>query len=73
MRTYAPWNEINHFTQPTFRNPKVAARFTDIARRNCRGCTIVVADILDQRRQRARQEAALPLDAALHQALQAAR
>ena len=47
VRTYAPWNEINHFTQPTYRNPKAAARFTDIARRNCRGCKIVVADILD--------------------------
>jgi hypothetical protein len=47
-RTFAPWNEINHFTQPTSRNPKAAARFTDIARRNCRGCKIVVADILDQ-------------------------
>ena len=48
VKTYAPWNEVNHFTQPTARNPKAAARFTDIARRNCRGCKIVVADILDQ-------------------------
>ena len=48
VKTFAPWNEINHFTQPTARNPKAAARFTDIARRNCRGCKIVVADILDQ-------------------------
>jgi hypothetical protein len=48
VRTFAPWNEINHFTQPTSRSPKAAARFTDIARRNCRGCKIVVADILDQ-------------------------
>ena len=48
VKTYAPWNEVNHFTQPTARNPKAAARFIDIARRNCRGCKIVVADILDQ-------------------------
>ena len=48
VKTFAPWNEINHFTQPTSRKPKAAARFTDIARRNCRGCKIVVADILDQ-------------------------
>ncbi len=47
VRTFSPWNEINHYTQPTFRNPKAAARFTDIARRNCRGCKIVVADLLD--------------------------
>jgi len=47
VRTFAPWNEINHFTQPTSRNPEAAARFTDIARRHCRGCKIVVADVLD--------------------------
>jgi hypothetical protein len=44
----SPWNEANHFTQPTWKSPKAAARFTDIAARNCRGCTIVAADILDQ-------------------------
>jgi hypothetical protein len=48
VKTFAPFNEANHFTQPTSRNPKAAARFTDIAARNCRGCKIVVADILDQ-------------------------
>jgi len=48
VRTIAPFNEINHFTQPTYRNPKAAARFTDIVRRNCRKCKIVVADILDR-------------------------
>ncbi|HYM59208.1 MAG TPA: hypothetical protein VES79_14700 [Solirubrobacteraceae bacterium] len=48
VRTIAPFNEINHFTQPTSRNPKAAARFTDIVRRNCPTCKIVVADILDQ-------------------------
>jgi hypothetical protein len=48
VRTIAPFNEVNHFTQPTWRNPRAAARFTDIAARNCRGCRIVAADILDQ-------------------------
>jgi hypothetical protein len=48
VRTYVPWNEINHFTQPTYRSPKAAAQFTRIARRNCRGCRVVVADILDR-------------------------
>ncbi len=48
VKTISPFNEVNHFTQPTARNPKAAARFTDIARRNCRGCKIVVANILDQ-------------------------
>ena len=48
VTTISPFNEVNHFTQPTSRNPRAAARFTDIARRNCQGCTIVAADILDQ-------------------------
>jgi len=48
VTTIAPFNEVNHFTQPTWRNPRAAARFTDIAARNCRGCRIVAADILDQ-------------------------
>jgi hypothetical protein len=48
VRVYAPWNEWNHFTQPTSRSPQRAARFTDIAAKNCRGCTIVAMDALDQ-------------------------
>ena len=48
VKTISPFNEINHFTQPTYRRPREAARFTDIVRRNCRTCKIVVADILDQ-------------------------
>jgi hypothetical protein len=48
VKTLAPWNEANHFTQPTSRNPKRAAQFTNIAARLCKGCKIVVADILDQ-------------------------
>ena len=48
VKTFSPFNEVNHFTQPTWRNPRAAARFTDIAARNCRGCKIVAADILDQ-------------------------
>jgi hypothetical protein len=51
VHTFAPWNEANHFTQPTSRNPKAAARFTDIATRVCRDlrrkCTIMAADVLD--------------------------
>ena len=43
-----PWNEINHFTQPTSRNPKAAAKFTRIVRKHCFGCKVVVADVLDQ-------------------------
>jgi hypothetical protein len=48
VRNVIAWNEINHFTQPTYRNPKAAARFTMIARKVFTGGTVVAADILDQ-------------------------
>jgi hypothetical protein len=48
VKTISPWNEVNHFTQGTSRDPKAAARFTDKWRELCPGCTIVVADMLDQ-------------------------
>jgi len=51
VHTIAPWNEANHYTQPTGRNPRAAAAFTDIATRVCRSirrtCTILAADVLD--------------------------
>jgi Glycosyl hydrolase catalytic core len=48
VRDVVAWNEINHFTQPTYKNPKAAARFTTIARKLFKGKTVVTADILDQ-------------------------
>jgi hypothetical protein len=48
VKTISPWNEINHFSQGTSRDPKAAARFTDKWRQLCSSCTIVVADVLDQ-------------------------
>jgi hypothetical protein len=48
VRQIAPWNEANHYTQPTSRNPAAAAHFANVARRVCRRCTIVLADVLDQ-------------------------
>src|SRR4051812_31374457 len=48
VKTISPWNEINHFTQPTSRDPRAAARFTDKWRQICPGCTIIAADVLDQ-------------------------
>jgi hypothetical protein len=43
-----PWNEANHRSQPTFKNPKRAARFYNVVRANCRGCKIVAADVIDE-------------------------
>jgi hypothetical protein len=44
----SPWNEANHRSQPTFKNPKRAAQFYNVVRANCRGCRIVAADVIDE-------------------------
>ena len=41
------WNEANHCSQPTCRNPRRAAQFYRALRRNCSRCTIVAASVLD--------------------------
>jgi hypothetical protein len=43
----AAWNEANHSSQPTSRRPRRAARYYNIMRRECSGCRIVAADLLD--------------------------
>jgi hypothetical protein len=43
----SPWNEVNHKSQPTFKNPKQAATYYKIVKKNCRGCKIVAVDLLD--------------------------
>jgi hypothetical protein len=48
VREYGTWNEANHKSQPTWRSPKRAAQYYKILRRECRGCTIVALDVLDQ-------------------------
>jgi hypothetical protein len=48
VRNVVPWNEVNHFTQPTYKSPKAAARFTKIARKVFKGGTVVAVDMLDQ-------------------------
>ena len=47
IREYSPWNEANHRSQPTFKNPRRAASYYNVVRSECRGCTIVAADVLD--------------------------
>ncbi len=48
VKVVSPWNEINHFTQPTSRSAASAAKFTNTVAKLCPTCKIVVADILDQ-------------------------
>ena len=48
VRVFAPWNEANHKSQPTARSPRRAAQYYDVVRRDCKGCVVVGADLLDQ-------------------------
>jgi hypothetical protein len=47
VRDWITWNEANHPLQPTYNRPRKVARYFGIMRRNCRGCRIVGADVLD--------------------------
>jgi hypothetical protein len=49
VREFGVWNEANHFSEPTYKNPRRAAQFFHIMRGLCRTCTIVALDVLDQR------------------------
>ena len=48
VKTFAPWNEANHVSQPISKNPKRAAQYYSVLRRECKGCKILAADVLDQ-------------------------
>ena len=43
------WNEANHRSQPTSKNPKRAAQFYTAMKAMCAGCKIVALDVLDQK------------------------
>src|SRR4051812_20935480 len=49
VRTYSAWNEINHVSQPTFANPRLAVRYYDVLRRESRRrhFRVMAADLLD--------------------------
>ena len=44
---FGVWNEANHVSQPTARKPRRAAKYFLAARKSCRSCTFVAADVLD--------------------------
>lgn len=48
VRVYAPWNEINHASQPTSRAPERAAGYYNVVKAECPGCTVLAGDLLDQ-------------------------
>ncbi len=50
VKDWGVWNEANHKSQPTARNPKRAADFYKTFRKfKCKDCKIVALDVLDQK------------------------
>jgi hypothetical protein len=47
VRIFQPWNEVNNLTQPTVHHPEALVTYYKIVRQNCRGCTVLGADIQD--------------------------
>jgi hypothetical protein len=48
IKVFAPWNEGNHKSQPTDRNPRRAAQYYNAIRAACRTCKVLAADVLDE-------------------------
>jgi hypothetical protein len=48
VKVISPWNEANHRSQPTFKQPKRAAQYYNVVRKYCRHCKIVAADVIDE-------------------------
>src|SRR3954465_1875515 len=48
VKTLTPWNEENHKFHPTFRKQKLAYQYYKIAKKYCKGCKVLAADVLDQ-------------------------
>jgi hypothetical protein len=48
VKTFSAWNEANSCGTGTCNRPDLAARYYNTLRRNCPGCTIVAADLLDE-------------------------
>jgi hypothetical protein len=49
QETFGVWNEANHVSQPVARKPRLAAKYFLAARKACRSCTFVAADVLDSK------------------------
>ena len=49
VKTYSPWNEVNHVSQPTAKSPRTAARYYNVVRRYAHShkFKVVAADVLD--------------------------
>lgn len=49
VRVFAPWNEINHDSQPTSDAPRRAAQYYNAMKAQCPTCVVLAGDVLDQR------------------------
>lgn len=47
VRDWIPWSEANHPFSLTANRPRRAARYFEAVARNCPGCRVVAADVLD--------------------------
>jgi hypothetical protein len=47
VRDYSPWNEENHYLEPTSRDPQRAAQYFNLVSLLCRTCNVTAADVLD--------------------------
>ena len=49
VKTYSAWNEVNHVSQPTKNNPKLAAQYYTVLKGDCRvrKCQVMALDLLD--------------------------
>jgi hypothetical protein len=47
VKDWVTWNEANHCGEPTCHKARRVARFYNSMRRNCAGCRVVGADVLD--------------------------
>ena len=48
VRTYATWNEANHCGEPTCHRERLVAAYYRKLRQECRGCTLLAVELLDQ-------------------------
>jgi hypothetical protein len=48
VKVFSTWNEANHCGEGTCRKPQLVARFYKSIQRNCKGCKVLAADLLDQ-------------------------
>jgi hypothetical protein len=47
VKIIQPWNEVNNLTQPTVYHPEAVVSYYNVVRKNCKGCTVLGADLQD--------------------------